>query len=130
MSLETKTTLSLAVRDFAVPSPRVGSIEAQSGYGFTSLEGQEIHLRVQKERAEEDDRYRSEVAIGHEFEREEFLFKISGRMDGFYQKEPPERPQIEEIKSSFNIFELKQKLRDSAAPGSSLLPSAANLRLF
>jgi DNA excision repair protein ERCC-2 len=34
-------------------------------------------------------------------------------MDGFYKHEPP---RIEEIKTSFNIFELKQKLRD---PGSS-----------
>ncbi|MEO5970122.1 MAG: DEAD/DEAH box helicase, partial [Bdellovibrionia bacterium] len=33
-------------------------------------------------------------------------------MDGFYDDEPP---RIEEIKSSFNIFELKQKLRE---PGS------------
>jgi DNA excision repair protein ERCC-2 len=38
----------LSVRDFALPVPRVGSIEPQSGYGRASLDGQEIHKRFNK----------------------------------------------------------------------------------
>lgn len=112
MELPDKSLINISVGDFAVPAPRTGSIEAQSGYGRATAEGQEIHAQVQKRRAEEDEDYKSEVSISQEFEQGGYRFKVSGRMDGFYDYESPQAPQIEEIKTSFNIFELKQKLRE------------------
>ncbi len=99
--------ISLSIRDFALPSPRVGSIDAHSGLGRAALEGLEIHARIQALRAESDPDYEAEVKISHDFEREEYTFQIGGRMDGFFDFEIP---KIEEIKTSFNIWELKRHL--------------------
>src|SRR4051812_8356661 len=96
----------LGIREFAFPSPRVGSIEANSGYGRAQAEGREIHLRVQKARGESHPGYEAERPISHEFERAGYTFKISGRMDGFI----PGDPVIEEIKSTFNIHDLVRHL--------------------
>src|ERR1700733_12250092 len=93
--------ISIAVRDFALPVPRVGSIESQSGYGRTATEGQEIHLRIQRLRAEADPSYQSEVKILSEFDRGDYRFQIGGRIDGLFATDPP---KLEEIKSSFNIY--------------------------
>lgn len=101
--------ISLSVRDFAVPVPRVGSIDAYSGFGRSLSEGQEIHARVQKKRLEADDSYQAEVFISHTFERAGYEFQISGRMDGVFEGKPP---KIEEIKTSLNIRELAQRLKD------------------
>ena len=101
--------IAMPIRDFALPVPRTGSIEAHSGYGRATTEGQEIHLRVQKERTEADPTYRSEVSLTQDFEREGFLFRIGGRMDGFFDSDPK---RIEEIKSTFNIHELSRRLSD------------------
>lgn len=102
--------VELSVRDFALPVPRTGSIEAHSGYGRSAQEGQEIHQRIQKLRALDYDNYRAEVPLVREFERDGFLFRISGRMDGLFEGEDP---RIEEIKSSFQIHDLWKKLRAS-----------------
>ncbi|WP_230198938.1 ATP-dependent DNA helicase [Geotalea daltonii] len=99
--------INIPLREFAIPVPRKGSIEALSGYGRAAAEGQEIHLKVQKKRAKSDGSYRSEVAIGAEFQREEFCFRVDGRMDGLFDTEPP---KIEEIKSTFNLSELARRL--------------------
>ncbi len=100
-------TIKLSLRDFSLPSPLSGSIDAHSGFGVSGLEGIELHQRVQKKRLQEDPRYKSEVKISQEFEREGYLFQVEGRMDGFYDHEVP---HVEEIKSSFNIRELSKTL--------------------
>lgn len=46
--------ITIPLRDFALPSPRTGSIEAHSGYGRAAADGQEIHRRVQKKRPKAD----------------------------------------------------------------------------
>ncbi len=99
-------TIQLAVRDFALPVPRLGSIELHSGYGLLK-QGQEIHDHVQKLRKKADPNYRSEVKLSHSFERESYKFVVSGRIDGISAEHPL---VIEEIKSSSNIHELKAKL--------------------
>ncbi len=99
--------VTIALRDFALPVPRTGSIEAHSGYGRATAEGQEIHVRVQKKRAKSDPSYESEVPIKCEFDREGYRFRIDGRMDGIFRQEPP---KIEEIKAGFNIRELQSRL--------------------
>jgi DNA excision repair protein ERCC-2 len=101
---------SLSIRDFALPSPRVGSIDVHSGMGRSMQDGQEIHLRVQKRRAESDSCYEAEVQISHEFEREGFNFIVGGRMDGLFSYSMPRLPLIEEIKTSFNLRELKRNI--------------------
>ncbi len=99
--------ITIPLRDFALPSPRTGSIEAHSGYGRAAADGQEIHRRVQKKRAKADPRYQAEVPVSAVFDREGYRFRIDGRMDGIFRHAPP---QIEEIKTGFNVRELARRL--------------------
>lgn len=100
--------IALSIRDFALPVPRTGSIDSNSGYG-RAMDGQEIHLRVQDRRAREDDTYEAEVPIEARLEREGFLFKVGGRMDGLFRQ----TPRIEEIKSTFSVPDLVRRLTDT-----------------
>ncbi len=109
MSIEPKL-ISLALRDFALPSPRTGSIELHSGYGRAAQEGQEIHARVQKKRAKAEPCYRAEVPVRCELDHGGYRFRIEGRMDGIFEQEPL---KIEEIKTSFNTYELRRRLADN-----------------
>ena len=102
--------ISVALRDFALPVPRTGSIESQSGYGRAAAEGREIHVRVQKKRAKSDPAYESEVRVSRSFDREGYRFRIDGRMDGIFRREPP---LIEEIKTGFNVRELGRLLSEN-----------------
>jgi DNA excision repair protein ERCC-2 len=102
--------ITIPLRDFALPAPRTGSIEAHSGYGRSAADGQEIHVRVQKQRAKMDPLYQSEVSVNSLFERGGYSFRVDGRMDGIFRHD---LPRIEEIKTSFNIRELAQRLVDS-----------------
>ncbi|MCM2324573.1 MAG: ATP-dependent DNA helicase [Oligoflexia bacterium] len=104
------TLIALSIRDFALPVPRTGSIDAYSGYGRAPAEGQEIHLRVQARRAESSAAYQAEVPLVQELEHEGYRFRVGGRMDGFFDTDPP---RIEEIKSSFNIHELAKRLEEN-----------------
>jgi DNA excision repair protein ERCC-2 len=100
----------MGVQEFAIPSPLTGSIEANSGMGPNSLQkGIELHLRIQEKRKAECPEYLAEVRISHEFQFEDFSFEIEGRMDGMI---PGENPLIEEIKSSFNVHELRKMIQE------------------
>ncbi|MBX9723218.1 MAG: DEAD/DEAH box helicase family protein, partial [Candidatus Obscuribacterales bacterium] len=99
-------TVQLAVRDFALPVPRRGSIDVHSGYSLLN-QGQEIHEYIQQKRKKEYPYYRSEVKTSHTFERESYKFVVSGRIDGIFDSVPV---LIEEIKSTVNIHQLKAKL--------------------
>jgi DNA excision repair protein ERCC-2 len=104
--------IRISISDFAIPSPLNGSLETYSGLGSgvvdAKKEGVEIHQLVQKQRLEQLPEYQTEVTIRREFELEGYTFLIEGRMDGFL---PAEKPLIEEIKSTFNIWELAKHLR-------------------
>ena len=102
-----KKLITIPLRDFAVPAPRTGSIEAHSGYGRSAADGIEIHTRVQKQRAKQDPLYQAEVPVSCLFERGGFSFQIDGRMDGIFRHDPP---KIEEIKTTFSLRELSQRL--------------------
>lgn len=104
--------VTLSVRDFALPVPRTGSIELHSGYGRV-VEGQEVHLRVQKQRAKDHDDYEPEKKIFAEFSRGDYRFRVGGRVDSFFPGNPA---RIEEIKSGFNLKDLEKKLRDADHP--------------
>jgi DNA excision repair protein ERCC-2 len=106
--------IPLSVREFSLPVPRIGSIEAHSGYGRGSEEGQEIHLRVQASREKANANYRSEVAVRHTWERGGYRFLVGGRMDGLFESVGGSAPHIEEIKSGFNLLELSEKLAEGS----------------
>lgn len=99
--------ISIAIRDFALPVPRTGSIELHSGYGPAPMTGQHAHMIAQAMRAEEHSNYRAEVWTSQTFTVGEYQFTINGRMDGVFDGG---HTKIEEIKTAFNIEELKKKL--------------------
>ena len=99
--------ITIPLRDFAVPSPPGGSIEAHSGYGHAAADGREIHQRLQKKRAKADPLYQAEVSVSSLFDREQYRFQVDGRMDGIFRHDPP---LIEEIKSAFNLSDLQARL--------------------
>jgi DNA excision repair protein ERCC-2 len=101
-------TVSLGVSDFALPSPLKGSIDTYSGFGGGKEIGNEIHKRHQEKQSQNNEDYRSEVVMLHSFHKEEFIFEVAGRADGFYDKDF----KIEEIKSSFNVYELMKRLKE------------------
>lgn len=102
-------TLQLGVSDFALPSPRRGSIDAYSGYGGLPNVGQAIHLDVQLERIKQNPGYVPERWITHTFEFEGYKITVSGRMDGFLFGFPT---RIEEIKSAYSPKDLLQRLHE------------------
>jgi DNA excision repair protein ERCC-2 len=102
--------IRLAVRDFALPVPRVGSIEYNSGYGHALADGQELHALIQEKNRGLDPLYEAEVKIEHRLEHAGYEFHISGRMDGLFKTDPP---RIEEIKTCFNTWELRKKLTNA-----------------
>ncbi len=104
--IDAMKTIQLAVRDFALPVPRRGSIDVHSGYNLLS-QGQEIHEQIQQQRKKEDPYYRSEVKLSHTFQRDGYRFVVGGRIDGIFDRVPV---LIEEIKSTVNVHQLKAKL--------------------
>ncbi len=99
--------IKIGVADFALPAPRVGSIEQYSGFSRGALIGMELHQRIQAARKAAHADYQAEVKTVQRFDAEDYCFEVGGRMDGVFQQ-----PQftIEEIKTAFNIKELQQRL--------------------
>ncbi|MBC7371251.1 MAG: ATP-dependent DNA helicase [Bdellovibrionaceae bacterium] len=101
--------VALDVRKFAIPCPRVGSIESHSGYGATPNSGQEIHQIIQLRRVEQVPGYVPEKKLSISFDRKPYTFVVGGRADGVVEGA---EPMIEEIKTTFDIDELYRKLKD------------------
>lgn len=99
--------ITLAVTEFALPSPRQGSIETYSGFGGLPNLGQEIHAEVQAARIRENANYMVEKWVAHTFSVEGYKITVGGRIDGFAFGMPS---KIEEIKSAFNAGELIKAL--------------------
>ncbi len=102
--------IKLGVTEFAVPAPRKGSIDVHSGFGRAPTTGLEIHQKLQSLRIKEFADYQAEVAIQWDFKTDKYCFDVNGRMDGFFNSD---EPKIEEIKSSFNVYDLAKRLRES-----------------
>lgn len=109
-----KKKVSLSVSEFALPAPRRGSIDIYSGFARGAEVGIEIHQAIQAARAKDFNNYSPEVTIMHTFEAGGFEFEVLGRMDGIF-KATDKIPlsKIEEIKTTFNIFELARKVKAS-----------------
>src|SRR5271155_5666793 len=103
--------LTIGVRDFALPIPRVGSIETHSGYGTPNNFGSDVHRRLQQQRNQRNHDYTAEMKFSGLFTTEHYEFTVSGMADGFYE----ERELIEEIKTAFDIKLLREKLESQPA---------------
>ena len=102
--------INFDVRQFAVPSPLVGSIETHSGFGGTPHNGQEIHQIFQQKQLRENPGYIAEKHLSMSFEMKPFELVVSGRADGFINHPIP---IIQEIKTAFIIEDLFNKLQDN-----------------
>lgn len=112
--MKSQKKISIPITEFAVPAPRRGSIDAYSGFGRSQQMGIELHQRVQAARLKVHSHYRAEVMTSQEFPLDNYLFEVGGRLDGIFDIcELQSETKIEEIKSSFNIFELSKRIRES-----------------
>ena len=66
--------ISLNVRQFALPAPRVGSIDSHSGYGALPTTGQEAHVIIQKQRQKEMPLYVPEKKLEYTFSTKKYDF--------------------------------------------------------
>lgn len=107
---KSKRSLQLSITEFAVPSPRFGSIESESGYGALPMVGTDIHQEIQAQRLREGGAYVAEKWIAHSFESGGYKITVSGRMDGMSYGPPL---VIEEIKSSYAPEALFERLSHS-----------------
>ncbi len=105
-------TLQLGVAEFALPVPRLGSIELYSGYGALPNVGSEIHMEIQAERLKENSYYNAERWISHTFARGKYRIIVGGRMDGFLPGSPP---LVEEIKTAYQPEALLDALNRNPA---------------
>lgn len=108
-------SISLGVRDFALPVPRIGSIEAHSGYGPMPKSGQSVHDEFLRKRRAAIAGYDLEVKVKYGFASEKCIISVTGRIDGVYQKAVGTEtiPVFEEIKTDFNIALLKSVLKST-----------------
>ncbi len=97
-------TIALGVREFALPVPRLGSIELHSGYGPLPISGQEIHEQFLQSRKKEIAGYQTELRLKRSFERQEYKIVVAGRVDGFYRDGSDSNALecLEEVKTDFN----------------------------
>lgn len=108
MAKKTKT-IKLAVREFAEPFLRTGSIDARSQFSLVDpIRGGEIHRQMQKRRAEEDPTYQREISINHKFEHKDWQIEIVGRIDGLATID--NQTVVEEIKSTYSLGRLLNRL--------------------
>jgi DNA excision repair protein ERCC-2 len=103
--------VTLSVRDFALPAPRRGSVEAHSGLAFRQEQGVEIHAEIQATRTNDVPGYRAEVPTVLMVTAGPYQFRVTGRIDGVYPA-GTESPNVllEEIKTAFDVDALRDKL--------------------
>lgn len=107
-----KAKVLLSVSEFALPSPKQGSIDTYSGFSAGTEIGMQLHAEIQRARARAFTSYQSEVWVSHSFKHDKYNFEVSGRMDGiFYGTDI----KIEEIKTAFDLHKLHKTLQDSLA---------------
>jgi DNA excision repair protein ERCC-2 len=104
-----KNILRIAVRDFAVPLKKRGSIGTEHASGLNLDLGQEIHGQFQAELSANWPEYQSEVFLQKTVAEGAVRQVISGRCDGYFAGE---QPILEEIKSTFSWERLQQDLQN------------------
>jgi DNA excision repair protein ERCC-2 len=103
--------LPIAVREFAAPLQREGSLTSGSGPGLLPLDfGQEIHVQIQARLREADAQYQAEYPLHQTFKEGSVQLHIRGRCDGFFNHETP---LLEEIKSTHRLESLQKDLNEA-----------------
>jgi DNA excision repair protein ERCC-2 len=108
--LSKKKIIKLGIADFAMPVPQHGSIDIYSGLYKPQEKGIQLHQDLQKQLHKKFTNYESEIFITRRFEKDNYEFILSGRIDGMYQEENSSR--IEEIKSAFHLGKLAKILQE------------------
>lgn len=107
--MDDSQNISIGVRDFALPVPRLGSIETHSGYGPLPITGQEVHDEFLRKRKRSFTGYVTETRLKHVFEREAISIAVSGRVDGM--RDNGSVTCLEEVKTDYNAEVLSRLLR-------------------
>ncbi len=96
MSTRPPTEFRTSVRELVEFVHRTGDLAGESGFRASNrmVEGTRGHQRLQKARGED---YRAEIPLERVFERPGVRLKLSGRVDGAFEKASP--PVVEEIKT-------------------------------
>ncbi|RYZ53909.1 MAG: hypothetical protein EOP07_16980 [Proteobacteria bacterium] len=103
-----KKKITIAVRDFALPLKRSGSLGGSSFSSTLPIDlGQEIHTIIQNRLSIESDNYHPELSLQTLLKGDRFDIRLRGRLDGIF-KGPV--PLIDEIKSSFGMASLKKAI--------------------
>lgn len=103
-----KKKITIAVRDFALPLKRTGSLGGSSFSSTLPIDlGQEIHTIIQNRLSIESDNYHPELSLQTLLKGDRFDIRLRGRLDGIF-KGPV--PLIDEIKSSFGMASLKKAI--------------------
>ncbi len=108
--MKKKSVIKVAITEFALPVPRTGSIEVNSGYGLLSQDAPESHYALQRQRIESIPGYRPEVRLSMSAKSGKYDFAVSGRADGVY--ESGTTFVVEEIKTAIDIKQLAQRLKE------------------
>lgn len=107
--MDESQNISIGVRDFALPVPRLGSIETHSGYGPLPITGQEVHDEFLRKRKRSFTGYVTETRLKHVFERDSISIAVSGRVDGM--RDNSGVTCLEEVKTDYNADVLSRLLR-------------------
>ena len=105
-------TLSLGVKDLALPDEVEGSITQEASLPARAALGRGAHSSHQTSRENSEKTYRSEVTIKHETDVLDFHVTVQGRIDGVYEHDGA--LVVEEIKSVFNTSSAIRRLENGS----------------
>lgn len=96
-----KPEIKISIRNLVELVLRSGDIDNRLVSSGRMLEGTKIHQRIQKQGGE---LYNKEVSLVHDFDKDDFIFRLEGRADGIIAE--PGGVVIDEIKSTTRPIEL------------------------
>lgn len=92
-----KLQINIAVRSLVEYSLRSGDLVMEFSGARRAVDAIRAHQRVQRSRPVG---YMSEVPVDYQFESEDFILNIGGRIDGIYPADSDRPPCIDEIKTT------------------------------
>ncbi|ACL75040.1 ATP-dependent DNA helicase [Ruminiclostridium cellulolyticum] len=96
-----KPEIKISIRNLVELVLRSGDIDNRLVSSGRMLEGTKIHQKIQKQGGE---LYNKEVSLAHNYETQDFIFRLEGRADGIISE--PGGVVIDEIKSTARPLEL------------------------
>ncbi len=95
-----KPEIKISIRNLVELVLRSGDIDNRLVSSGRMLEGTKIHQKIQKQGG---DSYNKEVSLVHNFDTDDFIFRLEGRADGIIAE--PDGVVIDEIKSTTRPIE-------------------------